>query len=83
MDNSFGLFLVYNLVSLLRADFNNIKLRKQVEESDSIQRRILLSSVNTNKSLNTDGENKARFKPYTLHTNKFYVLKFVIHLYKK
>ena len=54
MDNSFGLFLVYNLVSLLRADFNNIKLRKQV--SDSIQRRIIFSSVNTNESLNTDGE---------------------------
>ena len=56
MDNSFGVFLVYNLVSLLRADLNNIKLRKQVKESDSIQRRILLSSVNTNESLNTDGE---------------------------
>jgi hypothetical protein len=40
----------------LRADFNNLKLRKQVKESDSIQRKIFLSSVNTNESLKIDGE---------------------------
>ena len=53
MENSFGLFLVYNLVSMLRADFNSKKLKKQVKESNSIHRRLSLS---TNESLNTDTE---------------------------
>ena len=39
MDNSFGLFLVYNLIPLLRTDFNNIKLRKQVKESFSLPKQ--------------------------------------------
>jgi hypothetical protein len=29
MDNSFGLFLIYNLVLFLRSDFNNLKLREK------------------------------------------------------
>ena len=72
IDNSFGLFLVYNLVLLLQADFNNRKLKKQVEKSDSIQRRILLISVNTNESLNNDGELhfKDQFKVLFKHSSQ-------------
>ena len=43
LDNSFGLFLIYNLVMFLRADFNNTKLKKQMENSNYKNRKLFFS----------------------------------------
>ena len=46
MDNSFGLFLIYNIVSLLRSDFNNTKLKNQIEDNTTFTRTVSLGNDN-------------------------------------
>jgi hypothetical protein len=36
LNNSFGLFLIYNLVVFLRSGFDNTKLRNQIENNDPV-----------------------------------------------
>lgn len=44
VDNSFGLFLIYNLVSFLRSDFNDVKLKEQIEDKSTFTRTIILGT---------------------------------------
>ena len=53
LDNSFGLFLVYNLVIFLRADFNNSKLKQQIEDNQPLKRKFFF---NTNERNSSDKE---------------------------
>jgi hypothetical protein len=44
-NNSFGLFLIYTLVSFLRADTNDTKLKKKVSQNEIFQRTIIFKYV--------------------------------------
>lgn len=46
MHNSFGLFLIYNFVSFLRSDFNEVKLKEQIEDNSTFTRTITLVNDN-------------------------------------
>ena len=43
LNNSFGLFLIYNLLTLLRFDTNNEKLRKQIKQQNSLKKKIIFN----------------------------------------
>ena len=56
-DNSFGLFLIYTLVSFLRSDANDTKLKKKISENETFKRTIIFNYTEELESSEVDGLN--------------------------